>query len=198
MISTERAALVVSDASCRCSTRSTEHDLGVPPGFAAFARREHPRLVGALTLYCGDVALAEELAQDTWVRCRQRWEQVSVADRPGAYVHRTAINLANSWFRRRRAERRALRRSAGGVAGAYEDPCSATGLAVRRAVSSLPARQREVVVRRFFLDEDVVVVAAAMGLAPGSVRSATSRALATLREDFDVVLRDREEVPRAS
>lgn len=167
--------------------------MAAPPDFAAFARREHPRLVGALTLYCGDRAVAEELAQDALVRCRERWSRVAAADRPGAYAHRVAINLANSRFRRRSAERRALRRAAAGAEGVHEDPCGAEELAVRRAVSALPARQREVIVRRFFLDEDVATVAAAMGLATSSVRSATTRGLGTLRAVFDVVLPDREE-----
>lgn len=173
--------------------------LAAPAGFADFARREHERLVGALTLYCGDRDVAEELAHDALVRCRQRWEHVSNADRPGAYAHRVAMNLANSWFRRRRAERRALRRAAGGVDDAHHDPCTADALAVRAAVSSLPPRQREVVVRRFFLGEEVETVAATMGLAHSTVRSACSRALDALRRDLDVdvdvVARDdREEV----
>lgn len=175
-----------------------ERPLAPPPEFAAFARAEHPRLVGALTLYCGDPALAEELAQDTLVRCREKWSRVAGADRPGAYAHRIAINLANSWFRRRSAERRALRRMTTGTETTHHDPCGADGLAVRRAVSSLPARQREVIVRRYFLDEDVRTVADAMGIAPGSVRSATARALDTLRTTFDVVLPAREEAHDAS
>ncbi len=154
--------------------------------------------MGALTLYCGDPALAEELAQDTLVRCREKWSRVAAADRPGAYARRIAINLANSRFRRRGAERRALRRVAAGVETTHHDPCGADGLAVREAVSSLPARQREVLVRRYFLDEDVATVADAMGVAPGSVRSATSRALDTLRTTFDVVLPAREEAHDAS
>ena len=175
-----------------------DRPLAAPPEFAAFAHEEHPRLVGALTLYCGDPLLAEELAQDALVRCREKWSTVAAADRPGAYAHRVAINLANSRFRRRRAERRALRRVTGGVETAHHDPCGADGLAVRRAVSSLPARQREVIVRRYFLDEDVGTVADAMGIAPGSVRSATTRALDTLRTTFDVALPDREEAHDAS
>lgn len=154
--------------------------------------------MGALTLYCGDVGVAQELAQDTLVRCRERWALVAAADVPGAYAHRVAINLANSRFRRRRAERRALRRASDGAAVVHEDPCSADGLAVRRAVASLPMRQREVVVRRFFLDQDVATVAAAMDLAPSSVRSATTRALEQLRTSFDVVLPDREEASDVS
>lgn len=154
--------------------------------------------MGALTLYCGDVGVAQELAQDTLVRCREKWERVASAARPGAYAHRIAINLANSRFRRRSAERRALRRVAGGADTAHHDPCGADGLAVRRAVSSLPPRQREVVVRRFFLDEEVAVVAAAMGIAPSSVRSATTRALEALRTTLDVLLPQPEEAHDAS
>jgi predicted RNA polymerase sigma factor len=36
----------------------------------AFCRHEHPRLVGTLSLYCGDADLAEELAQEVLCRCR--------------------------------------------------------------------------------------------------------------------------------
>ncbi len=159
-----------------------------PPDYAAFVATEHRRLVGALTLYCGDRDTAEELAQDTLVRCREQWRRVSSADRPGAYAHRVAINLANSSFRRRAAERRAVAKVAMRTDGNHTDPCSADGLAVRRAVSSLPPRQREVIVRRFFLDESAADVATAMGIAPGTVASTTRRALDALRETFDITL----------
>jgi RNA polymerase sigma-70 factor (sigma-E family) len=163
--------------------------------FEAFARREHPRLVGALTLYCGDPGVAEELAQDTLVRVRERWTRVSAAERPGAYAHRIAINLANSRFRRRSAERRALARLAGiAPPPGSEDPSARSdGEAVRAAVAALPPRQREVVVRRYFLDESVADVAAATGITEGSVKSATHRALASLRDGLGVELGEREE-----
>lgn len=164
-----------------------------PASFESFAVREHPRLVGALTLYCGDALVAEELAQDALVRVRERWARVSAADRPGAYAHRVAMNLASSWFRRRAAERRAIARASAEGAGTHRDPCGAEGHAVRAAVSSLPPRQREVIVRRYFLDESVAATAEAMGITAGSVKSATHRALETLRDAFDVSLPAREE-----
>ena len=167
--------------------------MSAPEGFDAFVTREHARLVGTLTLYCGDVAVAEELAQDTLVRVRETWAKVSAAQRPGAYAHRMAINLANSRFRRRSAERRAMARVAGQARPAHHDPCGADGHAVREAVSSLPPRMREVIVRRYFLDESVADVAQAMGLTEGSVKSATHRAIASLRADFDLALDAREE-----
>lgn len=46
---------------------------GVPEDLAAFCEREYPRLVGTLSLYCGDVLLAEELAQEALARACSRW-----------------------------------------------------------------------------------------------------------------------------
>jgi DNA-directed RNA polymerase specialized sigma24 family protein len=75
----------------------------------AFCEREHSRLVGALSLYLNDPLLAEELAHEALIRIMDAWPRVSAMAAPGAYAHRVAMNLANSWFRRKAAERRALR-----------------------------------------------------------------------------------------
>lgn len=107
--------------------------------FSAFCEEEHPRLVGALSLYCGDRAVAQELAQDALVRACRDWRKVRQLGAPGAWVHRVAINLANSYFRRRAAEARAKRRledqqrthRASGLD-------SAAAITIRSAVSSLP------------------------------------------------------------
>ena len=49
-----------------------------PPELEEFCRRESLRLVGALTLYTGDVQLAEELTQETLTRVAQAWGKVRV------------------------------------------------------------------------------------------------------------------------
>lgn len=157
-----------------------------PRDFAAFAVREHPRIVGALTLYTGDPALAEELAQDTFVRIREKWSKVVRADRPAAYTHRVAMNLANSRYRRLSAERRAVAKATAHVDLVQRDPCGADGHAVREAVSALPPRQREAVVRRYFLDESVAQVAQAMAITEGAVKSNTHRGLEALRGLLDM------------
>jgi RNA polymerase sigma factor (sigma-70 family) len=51
---------------------------------------------------------------------------------------------------------------------------------VMRALRRLPARQREVLVLRFYLDLSAEEIAATMGIGPSSVRSAAHRALASL------------------
>lgn len=49
--------------------------------------------------------VAEDLAQDALLKACGRWSKVSTMTVPGAWLHRVAINLANSYFRRRKAER---------------------------------------------------------------------------------------------
>lgn len=137
------------------------------------------RLVGALTLATGDRGVGEELAQEALVRAWQRWPEVGSLDSPEAWTFRVGFNLAGSWRRRRSAERRAVRRNGHRVA--HHDPDVAEVEAVRQAVAALPPRQREVVVARFYLGHDVAGTAALLGCAEGTVKAATSHALAGLR-----------------
>jgi len=148
---------------------------------SVFCRREYPRLVGALSLYCGDAYVAEELAQEAIVRVVSDWGKVRRLAAPGAWAHRVAINLANSHFRRRLAERRAKQRLYARAALAVHQPDTSTAVAVRQTVASLPQRQRAVIVLRFFADLSVREVADVLGCPDGTVKSLTSKALASLR-----------------
>lgn len=136
----------------------------------------------ALTLLVGDRAVAEELAQDALVRAYERWPRVSQMAAPGPWIHRVAVNAALSWVRRRAAERRALRRH-GGTLPTCTDHAGV--VAVRRAVARLPRRQREAIVYRYWLGYPTDETAALMGIGPGSVKSAVTRAFATLRSSLD-------------
>ena len=151
-----------------------------PEGVIGFCHRVRPRLVGTLSLLCGDGDAAEELAQETLARVWLRWSRVRELGEPvaTAWTYRVAINLANSWVRRRMAERRARARLA---AGTHIDPDPADAVAVRQAVAALPRRQRTALVLRYYADLPVGEVAALMGCAPGTVKSLTSKALAALR-----------------
>lgn len=158
--------------------------VSVPDEFEMFCEREWPRLVGALSLYCGDRFVAEEVAQEALARACERWSRVSQMAAPGAWVHRVAVNAANSRFRRSRAERRALsRRHTDGVS---VDPDGGEAVAIRRAVASLPDRQRRALVLRFFSDLSVAQTAAAMDVSESAVWSLTYRAMQTLRDRFDI------------
>lgn len=148
----------------------------------AFCRLEHPKIVGALTLYCGDRDLAMELAQDTMVRVVQHWRRVSGMAAPSAWTHRVAMNLANSWFRRSTAKRRADRHVTHEAMIAHLEPDSAASISVRTAVVGLPPRQRAAIVLRYYADLSIDEVAEIMGCRPGTVSALTHQAIRSLRE----------------
>jgi RNA polymerase sigma-70 factor (ECF subfamily) len=154
-------------------------------GLATFCRQEQARLVGALALYVGDQAVAEELAQEALIRLCQHWPRVSGSPAPRAWLHGVAMNLARSWWRRWYAERRALARHGGVVDRADRDTADATdAVAVRRAVAGLPPRQRQALVLRHYADLTVRDVASQMGCAEGTVKALTSQAIDSLRQQF--------------
>lgn len=146
---------------------------------SAFCGEVRAPLVGALALYCGDRATAEELAQEALVRALQRWETL---DSPRAWTYATAFNLARSMFRRRQAERRARERAAELAGDGRIEPDTASAVAVRAAVAKLSPRQRQVVACRFYAQLTVAESAAAMGCAEGTVKALTSQAITALRK----------------
>ena len=151
--------------------------------FAVFCAAEMPRLVGAVGLYCGDAHVAEEIAQEALATVWRKWRTVSASAAPGAYAHRTAINLANSYYRRKRAERRAAAAAASGTRTVV-DPDVGDRLAVRRALGTLSPRQRAVLVLRYYLGYTVEETAQALGIAPGTVMSSSLRGLERMRRSL--------------
>jgi RNA polymerase sigma-70 factor (sigma-E family) len=145
----------------------------------AFCRREWPRLVGSLSLFTGDGDLAEDLAQETLARVCRDWRKVSNLDSPGAWAHRVALNLARSHYRHRSVARRHGSRL--GAATRFDDPDTATVVAVRNAVAQLPVRQRTALVLRYFADLSVAETAEAMRCPHGTVKTLTRDAILALR-----------------
>jgi RNA polymerase sigma factor (sigma-70 family) len=151
-----------------------------PPDLEAFCVRVHPGLVGALRLYCGSLDVARELTQDTLVRVCASWEQVRTMEHPEAWAHRVAINLANSQFRRRAAARRASLRDPASGPGSDGEHTVEAMVDLERAMSTLPPRQRAVVVLRYHLDLTADQVADVLKITPGAVRMLAQRARQTL------------------
>ena len=126
------------------------------------------------------MTLAEDQTAEAFARAWASWRKVSRHPAPTAWVVRTALNTGASWWRRRSRE----------TALATHDVAAAgsqgTGLdtAVLTALRRLPARQREVIVLRIFLDLDIDTTARQLGIAPGTVRAHLSRAMTALRNEL--------------
>ncbi len=147
---------------------------------AGFCRREHRRLVAALSLVCGSVPLAEDLAQETFARVCKDWNRIRTMESPIGYTHRIGLNLARSTFRRKAIERRVMARLGGD--DTWTDPDGASAIAVREALQSLREEQRRVLVLRHFLGYSVAETADLLSMPVGTVKTHAARGLAHLRE----------------
>lgn len=156
-----------------------------PADFARFCEEQHRRLVASTTAFCGDALLAEEIAQEALVKACERWERVRVMDAPGAWLHRVALNLARSRFRRKAIERRVM--SGQREADHHRDADVADAVDLHRALAELAPRRRTVVVLRHVAGLSVTETAEAMGISETAVRSLASRALGELRSAMEVV-----------
>jgi RNA polymerase sigma-70 factor (sigma-E family) len=136
-------------------------------------------------LLCRDWHLADDLVAITIGKLYRHWVRVRDAERPDAYVRGV---LANVWLdeRRRPWRRESPAVLAGGSADepSYQEPAYwAVGerSALSDLLDSLPARQRAVLVLRFYCDLSVEETAATLNMAEGTVKSQSARGLETLR-----------------
>ena len=165
-----------------------------PPGLADFCEANKKRLVGVLTLQCGDPHTAEELAQETLARVCTHWRSVARMNNPEAWMFRVAMNLTNSYFRRKLVERNVKEHLGADVP--HQELDMSDAVAVRQALADIPKRQRSVLVLRFYADLSVHEVATALGIPEGTVKTLTRRGLKLLRQSMNPT--DLQEVPNVS
>jgi RNA polymerase sigma-70 factor (sigma-E family) len=141
--------------------------------FYGSAARRVVRHAYALT---GNVADAQEIAQEAFARAWQRWDSVRHCDSPEAWVRRVATNLTSSRFRRDRTARAAAWQLV-----AREVPeISPDTVALVTALRTLPERQRVVLVLYYLADLPVGQIAGELRCPVGSVKGWLSRGRAAL------------------
>jgi RNA polymerase sigma-70 factor (ECF subfamily) len=158
-------------------------------GFEPWYVREHPRLVSALTVTAGDPVLAADAADEACTRAFERWNRVSAMESPGGWTYRTALNVLRRRGRRASVEARLLRRSPGRLAAPAD-----WSTEVWDALQRLPRRERTAIALRYVADLTTDEIAAAMGVAPGTVGStlnAARRNLARALGDDEAPARER-------
>jgi RNA polymerase sigma-70 factor (sigma-E family) len=146
------------------------------------AARSTALLRTAVLLAGGDRQHGEDLLQDAFAETYRRWSRISSAGASEAYTRTIMVRLATRRWRRRRYEP-ALDDDAA-TANVALAPDVDLGVDIRRFLGSLPARQRAVVVLRYFDDRTEAEIAELLGCAPGTVKSHASRAIAALREQL--------------
>jgi RNA polymerase sigma-70 factor (sigma-E family) len=130
---------------------------------------------------------AEDLVQETLLKVARRWSWVRSMDHPAAYARRVLINLVLDDADRRARQRTELQPHEGAAELADDNAARALRevddrAEFRWALAQLPARQRAVLVLRYWSDLPVAEVADILGCTEGTVTSTASRAAARLAE----------------
>ena len=155
------------------------------PDFAEFYRGSRDDCLRTVLVSVGNRDTAQDLVDEAYARACASWRTVSRHPAPTAWVIRTALNANVSRWRRRRREvpvpDPGTLADLPAVSGGPDSPVDP---GIMAALLRLPARQRQVVALRLFLDLDTARTAEALGVAPSTVKAHLSRALATLRADL--------------
>lgn len=138
-------------------------------------------LVRLAVIMLGDRGAAEDVVQDAFLALYRRWDSLGAAPNPLGYVRTSVLNGCRSVLRRQSRRR---------LAGVFSQPpgesaearamVSEEYRAVVTAIRGLPSRQREALLLRYYLDMSEDEIARTMGVSRGTVKSATSRALAAI------------------
>ena len=145
----------------------------------ALFKAQRESLVRALTVSCGDFALAEDSVQEAFARLCVHWKRVSNYDDPATWVRRVALNLTRDHrrllLRRTRLLIRLGNQPEVAPPAIYKDPH------LWEAIRELPARQRTALALYYLAHLKVAEVAATMKVSQGTVKRYLDRARESLR-----------------
>jgi RNA polymerase sigma-70 factor (sigma-E family) len=156
--------------------------------FERFAAVHADGLLRSAYLMSGDRGEAEDLVQECLLRLARIWPRVRSMEHPGAYARRVLFNLALDGGRKRTRRQGELQAAQTPHCRDGESPTTAA-LEARadlvQALAELPARQRAVLVLRYFADLPETEVATILDCSPGTVKSSASRGLERLRQTLE-------------
>jgi len=138
-------------------------------------------LVRLAALLVSDLATAEDIVQDSFAAVHGTWQALPDTEAALCYLRRSVVRRSRSASRHQRA----AGTSAPDLPGAGpEAGIPLPGSAVVSALRALPARQREVLVLRYFADLPETEIASVTGTSPAAVKSQIARAMSSLRGEL--------------
>jgi RNA polymerase sigma-70 factor (sigma-E family) len=143
---------------------------------------EYKSLVRLAVLLVHDVPTAEEVVQDAFEAMHTAWRRLRDSEKALSYLRQAVVNKSRSVLRHRTVVDRNAPKPA------PDEPSAEHGAlaliersAVVAALRTLPDRQREAIVLRYYADLSEADIAATMGISRGAVKSHTARAMAALK-----------------
>lgn len=153
------------------------------------------RLVGQLYGVCGDLAEAEDVVSEAFVRAVARSRAFDRLDNPEAWLRTVAVNLVRTRHRRQVLAER-LGRHATERTPRHPPDLADNRVALVSALRRLPTGQREALALHYLADLPVHEVARTLDVPVGTVKARLSRGRVGLARLLnDDVDRSTEEVP---
>lgn len=153
-------------------------------------RAHGARLVRIARMFVHDRAAAEDLVQEAFIRFHRHRHRLREPAAAAGYLRSTVLNLARDHNRRGLMSLRHVDAEARQVGSMGPDPDDAAILddeqrAVIESVASLPLRQRDCVVLRYYLELSYEEIADTLGLSVNSVKTHLRRGLRALRKRME-------------
>lgn len=160
----------------------------VTPSFASYVQARRPVLMRTARSLTSDPNDAEDLLQTALTKTYVAWDRIADHRAVDGYVRRTLVNTRTSQWRKRRVDEYVTGELPEPEPLPTADPAEQQAVrdAMWQAVMRLPARQRAMVVLRYYEDLSEVRTAEVLGVSVGTVKSAVSRALTKLRGDLSL------------
>ena len=163
----------------------SEGPAGADRAVTALYLSHYRPLVRMATLLVQDLATAEEIVQDSFVAVHAAWRRLPDSDHALSYLRRSVVDRSRSVLRQHVVVDKLGPRLAPDLpSGPGVASIEVERSAFISALWALPARQREVVVLRYFADLPETQVASATGISEGAVKVHAARALSSLRTEL--------------
>ena len=151
-------------------------------GVCALYRTQYTQLVRLAAFIVGDPGTAEEVVQDAFVAMHAAWRRLRDTDNALFYLRRSVVNRSRSVLRHRAVvDKHAPKPAPDAPSAEHEVMNLLERSAVVAALRTLPARQREALVLRYYADLSEAQIASAMGISRGAVKSHASLGRSALR-----------------
>lgn len=158
-------------------------EVSVPGAFEDLYKDDYAAVVGLVYGLTGNRWVAEDLAQEAFLRAHRDWMHVGGLDSPGGWVRRVAMNLARSRWRRLGVEASARLRMLRQSEETEPETPSQTDV-FWREVRNLPPRQAQAVALRYVEDLSVTEIADVLAIADGTVKALLHQGRERLRRQL--------------
>jgi RNA polymerase sigma-70 factor (sigma-E family) len=165
-----------------CALDSVPADRDADRALTALYAGHYRALVRLSALLVGDVATAEEVVQESFIAMHGGWRRLRDGEKALWYLRQSVLNRSRSVLRHRAVVHRHTPAPPPDMPSAEQGAIARLERsAVVTALRTLPARQREALVLRYYGDLSEAQIASTMGISRGAVKSHAARGMSSLR-----------------